>query len=174
MRRVRVGVLASALRVSLNGHRTQRFQRVGLSRTWRMCAWGHSGLMRMKKMGLERLSDVCALGDLVWRLERKNSFPSTGDAPRPRYERARPPKKDPSASSISIATPHLDINRERHARGASFRGRRRGEKGVVVRTGRERKRRESGRRRNSASDRVPRLRRRPSSTRRTPLSDRRI
>jgi hypothetical protein len=137
VRRVQVGVLASALRVSLNGHRTQRFQRVGLSRTWRMCAWGHSGLMRMKKVGLERLSDVCALGDLVWRLERKNSFPSTGDAPRPRYERARLPKKDPFASSITIATPDLDINRERHARGASFRGRRRGEKGVVVRTGRK-------------------------------------
>ena len=102
-----------------------------------MCAWGHSGLMRMRKVGLERLSDVCALGDLVWRLERKNSFPSTGDAPRPRYERTRLPKKDPFASSITIVTPYLDINRERHARGASFRGRRRGEKGVVVRTGRE-------------------------------------
>ena len=79
---------------------------------------------------------------------------------------AKLPKKDPSASSITIATPDLDINRERHARGASFRGRRRGEKAVVVRTV-LRKRRESGRRRNSASDRVPRLRRRPSSTRRT-------
>ena len=76
---------------------------------------------------------------------------------------ARAPKKDPFASSIAIATQDFDVARERRARGATFRGRRRGEKGVVVRTG---KKRESVRRRNSASDRAPRLRRRPSSARR--------
>ena len=50
---------------------------------------------------------------------------------------ARAPKKDPFASSIAIATPEFDVARERRARGATFRGRRRGETGVVVRTGKK-------------------------------------
>ena len=50
---------------------------------------------------------------------------------------ARAPKKDPFASSIAIATQDFDVARERRARGATFRGRRRGGKGVVVRTGKK-------------------------------------
>ena len=50
---------------------------------------------------------------------------------------ARAPKKDPFASSIAIATQDFDVARERRARGTTFRGRRRGEKGVVVRTGKK-------------------------------------
>ena len=141
------------------------------TRTRRVRARGRGVLLRRKRVGVvafvRRRVLARRLGLAASRVRRKTRSPPRATL-RGRDANARAtaraPKKDPFASSIAIATQDFDVARERRARGATFRGRRRGETGVVVRTG---KRRESGRRRrNAASDRAPRLRRRPSSARR--------
>ena len=144
-RRVRVGVWvrAPALRRTLPGPRTQRVGRVRFTRTRRVRARGRGVLLRRKRVGVVAfvrrrvLARRLGLAAREWRKTRSPPRATLRGRDANARATARAPKKDPFASSITIATPEFDVARERRARGATFRGRRRGEKGVVVRTGKK-------------------------------------
>ena len=137
---VGVGVEAPALRRTLPGPRTQRVGRVRFTRTrrvrargsWRPVASEKSGGRRVRQKTCPR-SATQSSGSRVRRKTRSPPRATLRGRDANARATARAPKKDPFASSIAIATQDFDVARERRARGATFRGRRRGEKGVVVR-----------------------------------------